>query len=454
MAATSLRTLLCILEEVRPAFTLPSFKSFLALAVGWICSRGRHAVTQALLETRLAARRHHERFHRFFSRARWAPDEVGRLLFVLLLRLLPPDKPLVFSLDDTLCPKRGPHVFGIGCHLDATLSSSRFKVLRFGHVWVVLALVVHLPLMRRPCALPLLLRLYRTKADCKKQRHVYRTKSQLAQQMLQVLQQWSSGRRLYVAMDGAYCNSTVVRALPENLVLFGVARPDACLTAAPAPRRKGQRGRARVRGQRLPSPKQLLARRSTAWSALKLKLYGEPRRLQVHSLQAQWYRTAGPRLLRLVLVRQSTGRRRCRVFFCTDARLPARLVLQIYALRWPLEVTFRDLKQMLGFGDSSARLRLAVERTAPFVGLLYTCLHAWAALDGQLVARRLLPTRPWYRHKAHLGFADLLRAAQSLLQPLSHGALAILFSPPKRSARQKFSSSPRTPSGRRTLAPT
>lgn len=454
MAETSLRTLLCILEEVRPAFTLPSFKSFLVLAVGWICTRGRHAVTQALLETSLAARRHHERFHRFFSRARWNPDEVGRLLFGLLLRLIPPGKPLVFSLDDTLCPKRGPHVFGIGCHLDASLSSSRFKVLRFGHVWVVLALVVHLPLMRRPCALPLLLRLYRSKADCKKRRHVYRTKSQLARQMLEVLRQWSAERRLYVALDGAYCNSTVMRALPENLVLFGVARPDACLTAAPAPRRKGQRGRARVRGQRLPSPKQLLARRSTAWKTLKLQLYGERRQVQVHAMQAQWYRTAGPRLLRLVLVRQPSGRRRFRVFFCTDARLPARLVLQIYALRWPLEVTFRDLKQMLGFGDSSARLRLAVERTAPFVGLLYTCLHAWAAMGGQHLARRLLPPRPWYRHKVHLGFADLLRAAQSLLQPLSGGSLAILFPRRRRMPRQKLSSPSRSPSGRRSLAST
>jgi hypothetical protein len=413
VAEESLHELMGVWEGVRAAFTAPSFRLFITLAFGWVCTQGRHAVTQALVEAGVATSKHHEAFHRFFSRGTWSPDTVGYLLF-MLVRSLVPLVQLVFSLDDTLCPKRGPHVFGIGSHRDAVLSSGRHKVLRFGHVWVVLAVVVYLPFCPRPFALPLLFRLYRTEKACQRNRHVYRTKNQLARQMLEVLLRWVPEGTVRVAMDGAYCNSSVVRGQPERLVFFGVMRPDACLTALPAARKPGQRGRTPLRGKRLPSPQQL-ARRRSGWQTLQLELYGQRRTLQVRALRAQWYGTAGSRLLHVVVVRQTGGRRTCRVFFCTQPDVDLVQLLQTYALRWPLEVTFRDLKQLLGFAHSSARLRTAVERTAPFVGLLYTTLVLWAARGGASVAHLLMPERPWNRHKVHLSFADILFAAQRVL---------------------------------------
>lgn len=450
MAEESLHALMGVWEGARAAFTTPSFRLFITLAFGWVSTQGRHAVTQALVHAGVAADKHHEAFHRFFSRGTWKPDLLGHLLFGLVVGLVPLQQ-LVFSLDDTLCPKRGPKVFGIGCHRDAVLSSGRYKVLRFGHVWVVLAVVVHLPFCPRPFALPLLFRLYRTRRECQRQGHVYRTKNQLARQMLEVLLRWVPEGTLRVCMDGAYCNSTVVRGLPERLVLFGVARPDACLTAAPSARQRGQRGRTPLRGQRLPSPEQL-ARRRSGWRTLQLELYGQRRTLQVQSLVAQWYGTAGARLLHLVVVRQRGGTRRCRVFFCTQPDMDVAQLLQTYALRWPLEVTFRDLKQLLGFSQSSARLRTAVERTAPFVGLLYTSLLLWAARGGSSVAQLLMPERRWYRQKVHLSFADILYAAQRLLgqhQSLLPSILESLCPTPK---RPEIRPQPPSPSGKGALA--
>jgi hypothetical protein len=54
-----------------------------------------------------------------------------------------------------------------------------------------------------------------------------------------------------------------------------------------------------------------------------------------------------------------------------DPTWAAQQVLETYAGRWAIEVCFRDMKQQVGFADSSARQRAAVERTAPFVGLSY-----------------------------------------------------------------------------------
>lgn len=62
---------LSVLEGFRPGLTRPSFTNMLVVACGWIVTQGQHAVTQALVVTGVAGRRHHEAFHRFFSRGTW-----------------------------------------------------------------------------------------------------------------------------------------------------------------------------------------------------------------------------------------------------------------------------------------------------------------------------------------------------------------------------------------------
>ena len=57
-------------------------------------------------------------------------------------------------------------------------------------------------------------------------------------------------------------------------------------------------------------------------------------------------------------------------------------ILERYASRWAIEVTFRDLKQLLGFSESQAWTRLAVLRTAPFVGIVYSVVVLWYAEFG------------------------------------------------------------------------
>ena len=73
----------------------------------------------------------------------------------------------------------------------------------------------------------------------------------------------------------------------------------------------------------------------------------------------------------VVVVRELSGSIRQRVFFCTRPDLWVFQILEGYSERWAIEVTFRDLKQFLGFADSSARKREAVVRVAPFVAYLF-----------------------------------------------------------------------------------
>jgi hypothetical protein len=439
-------TLLAWMEVFRPALTRPGFANALVVFAGWVRSTGIHAVTEALVVTDVARRRHHERFHRFFSRGTWSPDHLGELLFRRLVAWVAAEEPILAAVDDTLAAKKGPHVFGIGCHLDAVRSTKSVRVFCFGHVWVVLSVVVRFPFARRAWAVPVLFRLYRTKKDCARRGHPYRKKTLLARELVDIFATWTTGRVAHITADSAYCNDTLMRGLPPTIHVIGAIRPDAVLTALPSERRTGRPGRPRIRGRRLPTPKVLAQSDRTAWQRCRADLYGRVRTVYYKAIDAQWYRGSGSRLVRIVVVRVEEGAIGLRVFLSTVPTLSPKLILETYAHRWAIEVSFRDLKQHLGFADSSARTRAAVERTAPFVGYIYTTLVLWFADGAWMSEIAAPPIRPWYRHKSQFSFADVLRAAQRTLAPLD-------VLDPRRSLANLHESRSRASDRRRVFSP-
>lgn len=403
------------MEVLSPAFTQPGLRNAWVVFTGWVLTAGVHAVTQALVVTDVARRLHHERFHRFFSRGTWKPETAGRLLFERILKQLCPQGRIVIALDDTLVAKKGPDVFGIGSHLDAVRSTKRFRVFSFGHVWVVAAVVVHVPFSLRKWALPVLLRLYRNKSDCEKAGHRYRKKTELARAMVELIAQWSGSRNVDIVADSAYCNDTLTRNLDRRITVFGSIRPDAVLTAAPTAAERKATGRRRRRGKLLPKPEKLFHSTRYPWQSCELELYGRRTVVFYKTVLAQWYRGAGDRVGRVVIVHADKGALPMRVFFCTDGERSVADVLTTYEGRWSIEVCFREIKQDLGFADSSARKRFAVERVAPFVAYAYTMLVLWFADGVWRTPLAAFPIRPWYTHKRYPCFADVLRAAQRLL---------------------------------------
>ena len=370
----SLATMLGTMEVVQPAFTQPGFRNAWVVFAGWVLTAGVHAVTQALVVTDVASRLHHERFHRFFSRGAWRPDTVGRLLFERVVARLCPQGRIVIALDDTLAPKKGPEVFGIGSHLDPVRSTKQFRMFCFGHVWVVVAVVVRVPFSPRRWALPVLLRLYRNKSECERRGHCYRKKTELGREMVNLIAQWAASREIDVVADSAYCNDTLTRDLHAHVTIFGAIRPDAVLTAAPTEAERKATGRRRKRGKLLPKPEKIYDSQRYPWHSAELTLYGRATTVYYKTLQAQWYRGAGHRLGRVVIVHCEQGAISMRACFCTDGERSALDVLTTYAGRWSIEVLFRDIKQQLGFSDSSARKQAAVERVAPFIAFAYTLL--------------------------------------------------------------------------------
>jgi len=138
-----------LLAAFQPCFTIPSYRTFCLLVAGWVHCRGRHTVTGLVVAAGAVGVRHVSAFDRFFARAPWSLDALGRVVFTLAPAWIPPDWPLLVLVDDTALGSM---------HHDPLLSSARKPFCSFGHVWVVLALWVPPPLGARGFALPLLSR--------------------------------------------------------------------------------------------------------------------------------------------------------------------------------------------------------------------------------------------------------------------------------------------------------
>src|SRR5262245_58181834 len=87
MAPASPLTLLSVLS---PLFTAPSFRTFRALACGFLAQPGKRTVCGMLTGAGLPRCWPHDRAHWFFARARWNADDLGLAAAVLVVSLLVP----------------------------------------------------------------------------------------------------------------------------------------------------------------------------------------------------------------------------------------------------------------------------------------------------------------------------------------------------------------------------
>jgi hypothetical protein len=412
VAQTVAWSFISLFECFRPCLSSASFRRLIVFSAGWVLTAGRHAVTQALVEAKAAGRLHHAAFHRVFSRARWSIDDLGKQLFFKLRGLAGEVVDLV--IDDTLSPGKGSHVYGMASHVDPVRSTRRHKSFAFGLCWVVLSIRLRFRFSRRTWALPLLFRLYRPPSSCSKE-EVTRKKTEHAADLLALVASWVPGERLVVALDIAYCCRELLTRKPENVTILGALKLNSVLHAPVAPRNTGRRGRPRTKGERLGNLQELLKNPKYPWQKVTADMDGRPTEQRVKVFDAMWPYACPNKVLRIAIVECTHGDRRYRAFLSTDVTWTAERILAGYRSRWSTEVTFHDGKQFFGFADSSARTQQAVERTTPFVGLLFSLLVVWyaEALDGSSLAT--WPLRPWYRHKTDASFEDVLRAARRAL---------------------------------------
>jgi hypothetical protein len=390
-----------MLQEFAVVMTANTFSNFCTLVDGWMFAPRRN-IASMIVAAGMAGVRHHSAFHRVFAAARWSLDQFGLAVFRLIEPWLDEDAAVLLSLDDTLVRKSGLKVFGAGMHHDPQLSSRGHKVTRWSLNFVVLCVIVRFPLWPdRPFSLPILVRLYLNKKQAARWRRSYRTRPELAVSLLKTLCQHRQNRRFHVVADSAYGGASVLSNLPHNCDLTSRLGQNARLYDAP-PSPTGKRGRPRKRGAKLPTPAEMLEGRARRE---ELQIYGRNQKLRICDMVARVFKVPD-RALRIVAVEALRGGRGREAFYSTCADAEALQVLQWYSWRWSVEVTFRDSKQHLGFEEPQGWGRRSVERTCPMALFLYSLVVLWFVEEGH---RHYQPIeRPWYRHKPHASFADML----------------------------------------------
>src|SRR5262249_45542070 len=141
-------SLAVVLEMLRCCFTMPSFTTFCALVIGLVGRVGSGTVTGMLVGVGLSHFWAPDWADLFFSRARWCPDQLGLLLArVVVGHLVAPGAAIEVAVDDTLFRRSGPKVAQARwAHDGAARAPARIG---YGNTWVVVAIVVRLPVVRR-----------------------------------------------------------------------------------------------------------------------------------------------------------------------------------------------------------------------------------------------------------------------------------------------------------------
>jgi hypothetical protein len=407
-------SVLRVLEVFRPCFTAPTFETFTALVAGLVAQPVGRTVCGMLTGAGLARVWHHCRAHRFFSAARWCPRQLGLVMAELIVtRLLAPGASVTVVIDDTLFRRRGRKVHAVGWFHDGSAAGG--VKLGYGNNWVVVAIIVTLPFVSRPVALPVGATLA-VKGG--------RSKPDLARDLVDALAERFGDRAIHVVADAAYgCGSFA--GLGDDMTMTTRARSNAVFSEL-APPRTGKRGRPRLKGERIGTPGDIA--RSASWKTVTVTRYGTTATVQITDRVCLWYGTWRTDPVRVILLRDNTRKTKTSGYdialVTTDLTATPEEIIARYAARWSIEVTFFDVKNILGVGQARNRVTKAVERTVPFGLFCHTLLILWYALHGHPATdtARRRATAPWYSSKTEPSTLDMLTA-------LRHQIIATRFLP-------------------------
>src|SRR5512140_1019535 len=92
-----------LLPQFSPAFTAPTYQTFVAIVAGWVLSQRHRFITEVIFSSGNVGEGHWSRFHRFFSHAALDIDTFSLSLAQLVVTILAPGATLLWAVDDTLC---------------------------------------------------------------------------------------------------------------------------------------------------------------------------------------------------------------------------------------------------------------------------------------------------------------------------------------------------------------
>jgi hypothetical protein len=316
------------------------------------------------------------------------------------------------GIDETLERRYGKKIRAKGVYRDPVRSTHENFVKASGLRWVCVMLLVPIPWTARVWALPFLSALAPSERYAAQRGKRHKKITEWAWQLLLQVRRWYPEREIVAVAESTYASLKLLfrcRGLSRPVTFISRLRLDAALYEPAPPRKPGQIGRPRLKGERLPNLSVVAEDPSTSWKPAKIpNWYGSGKRMvEIATSTAVWYSTglfAVP--LRWVLVRDPQSQFKTQALLCTDLKADPEKILAWFVMRWQLEATFQEMRRHLGFETQRQWSDLAIRRTTPALLGLFSLLTLFAH-------RRMTQTASafrraaWY-HKSHPTFADAL----------------------------------------------
>jgi hypothetical protein len=407
-------TMIRLLVPFAPLFSERVWEHVRLLLAGAILAPGKRTVASALRAVGLEDERRFCRYHRVLNRAVWSSREASRVLLGLLVEAFAPEGPLVVGIDETLERRQGKKIVAKGIYRDPVRSSHNHFVKTSALRWVCLTLLVPIPWATRIWALPFLSALAPSERYTAQRGKRHKKLTEWAWQLLLQVRRWHPERQIVAVADGGYASLKLLdrcRRLKKPITFITRLRLDAALYEPAPPRRPGQIGRPRLKGERLPNLSVVAKDPSIEWVPITVaNWYGESERsVEIISGTVVWHSTGLPAVpMGWVLIRDPQGEFDTQALLCTDLSVEPGQIISWFVRRWQMEATFQEVRQRVGFESQRHWSEMAIQRTAPAMLALFSVVtllaHQYMTENSAVDAVR---QTAWYR-KSYPTFSDAL----------------------------------------------
>lgn len=367
--------ILSILELFRPCFSRnASFAWFSSIVLGLMLRTDRLGVTSIVRDLSLCPASYHSLLHFFHSDA-WDLAAMRRCWYRAILRYIPICREadaFLLAADGVKQSKEARRMPGVKrMHQESETQTKAESI--FGHMWGCIGILAGLP--GRLACIPASLRLHDglreaagwEDSDASDESHVV----QIIRNAYEVARELAGNAIL--AMDCYFLSVPALVAWKEerskggfSLELVTRARKSCTAYHAPPPRKPGQKGRPRRKGDSVKLWSLFDSMRDSFVPA-RVEMYGKLTDISYYCIDLLW----GLKLyhpLRFVLVKDGPSRT---ILASTSRDLTPTAIIRIYSYRFRIEHTFRELKQQVGgfayrfWSKSLEKLSHFQKKTAP-----------------------------------------------------------------------------------------
>lgn len=411
-------SILSVLTIFLPLFSKPTFNKFIVLFHAHILCKGCRTVTALLKRVGLRHSANYSDYHSFFNKNRWSPLQGAKILFLKLISFFPKNEVINIALDTTVERRKGPQIRSINMQRDAVRSTKKKKVLVPGLLWLVCTIQIKLPWTHKIWALPFLTILIppqkplsssKNKKDIEGRREKHKTLNDWASQVVKILRYWAGNSiKINIVADSAFATYLLANTcIDHNINLTSRMRLDARTFEFPSIKKNGQKN---LVGKRMTTFKEMLKEDSLKWEVDEIFWYsGKMKKIEFLTGTCLWYGYGiRPVPIKWILIRDASGKTEPIALFTLDLKVEPTKIIMDYIGRWPIEVTFEEVRTHLGMESQRQWSDKAIERETPSILASFSIITLMALeLQTEKSDKILIQSSSWYQKK-HVTFSDVL----------------------------------------------